>query len=298
MTRTYIKGLAVIAMFLSLTASNASAANSIDLTTKGSSATGTAANDAEITWIAQQTSISSKGNEGVLDSFVRLRDRGDTNEQGYNTDARPLQFDEKKSPNVTHSLLLSEVPVVNIQGVDYRQFVLNINQKKGETTSLLSLNQVQIFLRDAGNLASATLLADPTTTTPPAIDVIDLVSTEGVRLNNGDNENFSQLQLKDLNPKKKPGDYFFYVADAAFQAVVDLIPGRQYVYLYSQFGTPPGTPPNGTTPTAFPTNGKFEEWAVLQNAPNPVPEPPSVALVLTGLGTLGLAGLRRRHRSE
>jgi len=298
MTRTYIKGLAVIAMFLSLTASNASAANSIDLTTKGSSATGTAANDAEITWIAQQTSISSKGNEGVLDSFVRLRAEGDnTSEQGYNTDARPLQFDEKKNPNVTRSLELSEVPVVNIEGVNYRQFVLEINQKKEE--SLLSLNQVQIFLRNAGNLDTATVVAAATSTTPPAIDFLDLVSTEVFRLNNGDDPNFTRLNLNAaLNPKRKPGDYFFYVEDSAFQAVVNLFPDQQFVYLYSQFGTPPDSTPNRTTPDAFPANGKFEEWAVLKNAPNPVPEPTSVALVLTGLGTLGLARLRRRHRSE
>ena len=65
-------------------------------------------------------------------------------EQGYNTDARPLQFDENKSPQFTRSLTLGEVPVVNVGGVEYREFLLDINQKS--SASLLSLDEVRVFL--------------------------------------------------------------------------------------------------------------------------------------------------------
>ncbi|WP_406695912.1 PEP-CTERM sorting domain-containing protein [Singulisphaera sp. Ch08] len=283
MTRTYVKGLAVIAAFLALTSPIAPASTILNLTEAGNNANETAAIGGN--FIVQQTTLSN--GTGVLDSFVRLRAEGrNTSEQGYNTDFRPLQFDEKSSPAYTHSLLLSDVPIVNVGGTDYRQFVLDINEKHGETRSLLSLNQVQIFLRDFGDLGGAFVQSAATSTTPPVIAFVDPFSSEVFRLNNN-NSSFFEIQLNAaLNSRTNPGDMFLYVADAAFQTVVGTNPDRQYVYLYSQFGSPPG---------AYATNGKYEEWAILKNSPNPVPEPSTVALALTGLGTLGVAGLRRRR---
>src|SRR5258708_28479683 len=55
---------------------------------------------------------------GVIRSFLRVQApaSGGTSEQGYNTDARPLQFDENKSPQFTRSLRASEVPLVLVGG--------------------------------------------------------------------------------------------------------------------------------------------------------------------------------------
>ena len=41
---------------------------------------------------------------GVIDSFVRLQAKGTGGqiEQGFNTDGRPLQFDENTSPQLQH----------------------------------------------------------------------------------------------------------------------------------------------------------------------------------------------------
>src|SRR5437899_1740853 len=95
-------------------------AETIDLTSVGSSGTINGG-------LFQQTSTQPTGT-GVIDSFVRIQNNG--TEQGYNTSARPVQFDEKTDPNYTRPLLLSSVPVVNINGVNYRQFLLDINQNK------------------------------------------------------------------------------------------------------------------------------------------------------------------------
>jgi hypothetical protein len=48
---------------------------------------------------------------GVIDSFVRLSTNQDI-EQGYNTDARPLEFDENNSPQFTRALPLSDQRVL------------------------------------------------------------------------------------------------------------------------------------------------------------------------------------------
>src|SRR4029077_18801416 len=61
---------------------------------------------------------------GNIDSFVRVQASG--TEQGYNTSFRPLQFNETTSATFTHDLALSAVPVVLINGVTYREFLLDI----------------------------------------------------------------------------------------------------------------------------------------------------------------------------
>src|SRR5262245_45614714 len=80
-----------------------------------------------------RASIAPSGS-GVLDSFVRLNATGNqTFEQGYNTDFRPLQYDENNSATFTRGLLLSNVPTVSPVGFPIcaagcREFVLDINQ--------------------------------------------------------------------------------------------------------------------------------------------------------------------------
>lgn len=284
MTRSYVKSLAVIASFLTLAASRAPASTPIDLTTAGATRTLTAPNGGD--FIVQQTSIKSTTTE-VLDSFVRIRARGGgTSEEGYNTGASTLQFETRAA----RSLLLSEVPVVNIGGTDYRQFVLNIRQWGWGSERKLSLNQVQIFLSQSNELTDAVHLFDATATAPPVIGFLVPNTTEVFRMNDSESD-FNEILLKDaLNKPRKKSDMFLYVRDAAFQAVVGPDPLQQYVYLYSQFGTSPG---------AYPTNGGAESWAVLKSKtpPNPVPEPSTVALALTGLGALGFAGLGRHRRT-
>src|SRR5262245_52952653 len=62
----------------------------------------------------------------VLPPFLSITDNTTDVSQGYNTDARPVQFDE--STTLTQSLLLTSVPIVTINMVAYREFILDINQ--------------------------------------------------------------------------------------------------------------------------------------------------------------------------
>src|SRR5579872_3889691 len=117
----------------------------LDLSTSGAVAT------APSGAIVEQIDPQPTGT-GYVQAFVRIQGaaKGGGIEQGYNTDARPLQFDEKNSPEFTHSITLGQVPVVTVNGSNYLEFFLGVNQKA--SSPYLSLDEVQIFLGNAGNL--------------------------------------------------------------------------------------------------------------------------------------------------
>jgi hypothetical protein len=203
----------------------------------------------------QQINPQSTGT-GVIDSFVRLQANG--TEQGYNTDARPVQFDEKTDATFTHSLLLSDVPKVTINGTVYRQFLLDINEGNGQNQQLLSLDQLKIFQGATGDLNNYPNLGD---------QVYDLGAG-----------NFIGLDYS-LNSGSGAGDMFAYIPDSFFTSA------NPYVYLYSHFGSEWGS--DGTS------DAGFEEWAVLKQDTTPpvndIPGPATLVFAALGCG-LGLVG--------
>jgi len=86
---------------------------------------------------------------GLFNPFVRVSANSDV-VQGYNTDYRPLQFEEDSS--WTDSIPLSDVPYFLYEGTLYREFQLDINQTN--KNPLISLDEVQIWLggADAANI--------------------------------------------------------------------------------------------------------------------------------------------------
>ena len=195
----------------------------VDLTTAGASGTLNSA-------IFQQTSVQPTGS-GVIHSFVRLNPGGNVAvEQGYNTDARPLQYDENNSPVFTRSLQLTESPIVTINGVAYREFLLDINQKS--SSPLLSLDELRIYVGNAPNLFGY----DPNTQQLAGLNPVYDLDAGG--------DNYVLLNAR-LSHGSGSGDMFFYVPDAQLTQA-----GGSYVYLYSKFGV------------TVAGNGGFEEWAV------------------------------------
>ena len=85
---------------------------------------------------------------GVFHAFFRVQ--ASPNERGYNTDGRPLQFDENTSATFTHSYLLIDVPQVKIGGVIYREFQLDINE--ASSTGYISLDEFQVWTTNDENL--------------------------------------------------------------------------------------------------------------------------------------------------
>jgi hypothetical protein len=243
--------LIAYAALLAFAASTAQAATILDLTTAGSNGSVTA-NDFFTTSDNQATG------SGVIDSFVRISDNGSI-VAGYNTSARPVEFQENTSPTFTHDLPLSIVPVVNIGGTNYREFLLDINQTKPD--SILNLIELQIFVGNTANLTGASVDGTTGTVTFAGTSLIyDMDAGLG-----GD---YSVKLDYNLNSGSGSGDLFVYIKDSLFV-------GGSFVTLYSKFE---------------PNNDGFEEWAVRTTDPiSPeVPEPTSIVAWLVCTSGLGL----------
>ncbi|MEJ2707437.1 MAG: hypothetical protein P8074_07475, partial [Anaerolineales bacterium] len=91
---------------------------------------------------------------GNFDPFLRLGSGSGPIEQGYNTDYRPLEFDEDAS--WTTSQNLSEIPVIAFEYNGtislYRELQLDINQNASVEGKFISLDTVEIYITEDPNL--------------------------------------------------------------------------------------------------------------------------------------------------
>jgi len=267
--------LTSLAVLIHVSTSTVASAGVCDLTTNGATCgPSVLTNSAIFGEISPQPTGT-----GYIDPFLRLQNNGQ--EQGYNTSARlddpghPFQFDQKEPLNYTHDLLLSAVPVKTINGVEYREFFLDINESNSDRNRLLSLDELRIYLSPA--------------------EMLDSYNTVNKKLNNltaiydldAGGDNWIKLDYG-LNSGSGQGDMVAYIPNSLFTGA-----GSQYVYLYSRFG-------DHNTASADADAG-FEEWwvgpASLTATPNITEVPEPATLLLLGSG-LALAVRRRRKRER
>ncbi len=266
--------MAILVGFSGLaTALPAGATLTCDLRTAGSSCTIAGAIYRDVT--------TSPTGSGVIDPFVRISSASNPVVAGYNTSFRPLNADNfesqvNSSPTFTRDLLLTSVPIVTIGGVQYREFLLDINQQNANP--LLSLDGVKIFL---SNTASAQATTDPAATGGGAGLGTLIYSLDGATNDNGVLLNYS------LNSGSGQGDMFLDVPNSLFLA------GFTNVYFWSQFGgETSGLAGNPCGSGACVNNDGFEEWAVQTPGPA-VPEPATMFLGGTGLILFGYVARKR-----
>jgi len=210
---------------------------------------------------------------GIFNSFVRTNTNNAV-EEGYNTSKRPLnagnfETEINNSPTFTRDLLLTEVPIVTIGNVQYREFQLDINQQS--SNPLLSLDNVRIFLSSTGGNVATDNSGSGLGTLIYELDPL-LVDTNGILLN------------YNLNSGSGQADMFLDVQASLFV-------GGTYVYLWSQFGAQQPNSPCTNPPTCINNDG-FEEWSV-GTGETTVPEPATMFLGGTGLVLFGYLARKR-----
>ena len=246
----------------SILVASSALATTLDLTTEGSSGTINGARYFQFT--------DTGGGSGNIDSFVRYQNATPSGSvtQGYNTDGT-FQFDEK-SGNFTHSILKNDVPLAQLGGTAYREFVFDINESNKQDESKLSLDEVQIYVSDVGDLE------DPDFPFGASIATL-IYDMDGMM------DSWVELDADLSGPGSGQLDMILLVPDALF---VDDFGMNPNVYLYSLVGEQGGDLAN---------DSGFEEWAHSTDGAI-IPEP-STAL-LAGLGLLGLGSYAARQRTR
>ena len=250
-----IKKLFLISV-IALMVASAQAATEYNLAYVGAQAT---VNGARFMQWDEPTPMGS----GTIDGFLRIQGPSGAGgpQHGYNTNGA-LEFDTKSSVN-THALLLSDIPIVTLGGISYREFLLDINQSQGH--HILSLDEVVFYRAAAGALSGYS--PDPVTrnSTNPAF---------GAPLYDLDAGGDNYVKLDDQwGAGSGKGDMLLFVPDSAFTGA------GNYIYLFSMCGY-----------TMDGSDG-FEEWAVGAGG-SIIPEPATLSLF-----AIGAAALLRRRKS-
>jgi hypothetical protein len=227
------------------------------------------------------TAVDTNGSvgTGIFPAMVRIQ--GNDCIQGYNT----LGVEEFETVNNSSTaVLLSTMYVANIDGKDYVEFHLDINQNKdNDEPSGPSLDNVQLFVNTQNNLTGWS--QNCTLAGFACVYNMDQGENQAILLNyvlNKGSGNGYDMQL-------------FVPVSVFGSALAD--PTHNFVYLYSSFGAVGGV---------YTENDGFEEWqyrlcpantVCVREPPTPdtnVPEPGSLALV--GLGLVALVARRKQKR--
>jgi MYXO-CTERM domain-containing protein len=262
--------LMVGALTLGMAAAAARADTTLDLTGEGNTGE---INDA----LFEQGDTTESSGTGTFIAFLRIQKDG--TEAGYNQDMKGA-YDEKDS--FTYNITLGDLPVVTINGVQYYEIWLDINENSGSSNEFLSIDQLKVRV-------SATLLEGNDT----APDFDDITGSTLVYDMDAAPDGNGTVKL-DYSLEAGSGE-----PDMRFLLPVSLFSGISGInndwgfYLFSDFGN--------LNSTGYDSSDGFEEWAVRVGEGTvieTIPLPTSAWMGLLGLGGLAFLQFRRRKQGQ
>jgi len=224
---------------------------------------------------------------GVINPFLGTQVGGNGGiELGVNTDdptvnTLPLNDKRDNANTFTTTLRLNQLGFVTINGVDYFDFFLDINEPNSTPNNLLSIDRLAIFGQTGATRGADINLNNTNITSLADVDVFPNLQNV-YRLGAGNDllMNYNLFAGSGLGY-----DLSLLVPTSAFAG---LAANSRIVFAVQYGGADPATP------GAAAQDG-FEEWAALAGSgPRQVPEPGTLALL--GLGALALAKTKRRQR--
>jgi hypothetical protein len=214
----------------------ASATIILDLTTEDAEGTINGA-------IYRQTDSQPTGT-GFIDSFVQIQPQGnEETSEAYNTTVNNV-LDNGMTNNFNHSIFVGDVPVVDIGGTLYREFLLDVNENRGQGNEFISLDEVQIFIGGTANSNVDTF----------TMGVLDHDGTLVYRMDEG-MDNWVALDFS-LGSGSGSGDMFLYVLDSLFDPFAD----DDVVTLYSAFGQQGEVEDNEFVPDGHDREQRARQW--------------------------------------
>lgn len=235
------------------------AATPYDLTTAGSTATINGA-------IFEAFNPDDVTGSGLFNPFVRISSPAAVI-HGYNTDYRPLQFEENSSATITLARLLSEVPQFFENGSLYREFQLDINQNSTSDDYLISLDELELYESAFSDLCGYPFDGSggghsgcTTNNTATLIWDMDALEDSFVILDYRNNEGPGKRDMKIL----VPDSVFNQDPNCSYLGVGCTV----YLTIYSQLGGDTTCIKAGTD--TCPNNDGYEEWGVRDASPTAI----------------------------
>lgn len=228
------------------------------------------------------TDFTQPAGTGVIDPFIRTQILGGSGgEQGYNTDGtEEFQTKDAAGSNWNHSLLLADVPIVTVGGIQYREFMLDVNESQGGTKNLISLDELQFFTTSNPAITGYDDIHNNFGSNADLAWEMDNVNLNGNGVATNGTDNYIKLDNCKADGTCGSGDFDMkaLIPDSAFAGKKG-----EYVVLFNRFGD------------HFAADAGFEEWIAPpgKGGNGSVPEP--VTLALFGLGLFGMTYIRRRH---